>query len=91
MSRDRGVRWIERSPFLHEARATPPVGQDVYLGYMAVTPGAAVWRGYVGQGVAPVGMGPREGRRRAVEQRAVEALRGSVVGDAGREAAHHAS
>jgi hypothetical protein len=91
MSRDSVVRWIERSPYLHEARATLPDGQDVYLGYIAMTPGAAVWRGYVDHDFEPVGLGLPSVLRKAVEQRACEATRGSVVGDAGREAAHHAS
>ncbi len=28
------MRWIEYSPFLHEARATLPDGHDVYVGYV---------------------------------------------------------
>ncbi len=49
MRQDFAVRWIERAPDLYEARLTTPDGGDVYVGYIAVTPGAAVWRGYVGR------------------------------------------
>ncbi len=37
------IRWIERSPYLHEARLTAADGADLYAGYVAVTPGAAMW------------------------------------------------
>jgi len=38
------IRWIERSPYLHEARVTTTDtdGADIYVGYVAVTPGATV-------------------------------------------------
>ncbi len=74
------IRWIERSPDLHEARVTLPDGRDLYVGYVATDPGMDlsmghdVWRGYVGVGFIPVGMGPRDVMRRAVEQRVAEAL-----------------
>ncbi len=55
------IRWIERSPDLHEARVTLPDG-------------AAVWRGYVGRHFEPVGMGPRVAMQEAVERRALEVL-----------------
>ncbi len=77
------IRWIERAPELHEARATLPDGRERYVGYVAMTPGAAVWRGYVGQGFEPVGMGPLGVMRRAVEQHALEALGQSDKGVVG--------
>ncbi len=68
------IRWIERSPYLHEARVTPADGVDLYAGYVAVTPGAAVWRGYVGRGFVPLGMGPLTVMQSAVEQRVRDML-----------------
>ena len=82
------IRWIERTPALHEARATLLDGHDVYVGYVATDPGKGlsdnVWRGYVDVGFICVGRGPRDVMRRAVEQHAVEAL-------AQGENVHHAS
>jgi len=69
------IRWIERSPYLHEARVTTANGHDIYAGYVAVTPGAVVWRGYVGRGFIPLGTGPRTEMQAAVEQRVVEIMR----------------
>jgi len=69
------IRWIERAPYLHEARLTTADGADLYAGYVAVTPGAAVWRGYVGRGFVPLGIGPRGVMQRLVEQRVAEILR----------------
>ncbi len=43
------IRWIERSPYLHEARVTTADDTDLYAGYVATTTGADVWCGYVGQ------------------------------------------
>ncbi len=82
MSPTLAIRWIERSPDLHEARATLPDGRERYVGYVAVTPGAAGWRGYVGQDFELVGVGPLEAMRRAVQQRVAEALKqaGKKVG-----------
>lgn len=74
MSPARVIRWIERAPDLFEVRLTTPDGGGVYLGYVAVTPGAAVWRGYVGRRFEPVGWGPRAAMQEAVERRALEAL-----------------
>ena len=74
MSPARVICWIERAPDLFEARLTTPDGGDVYVGYIAVTPGAAVWRGYVDRGFEPVGWGPRAAMQEAVERRALEAL-----------------
>ncbi len=68
------IRWIERSPFLHEGRLTTADGADLYAGYVAMTPGAAVWRGYVGRGFVPLGMGPRTVMQAAVEQRVRDML-----------------
>ena len=68
------IRWIERSPYLHEARLTAADGADLYAGYVAVTPSAAMWRGYVGRGFVPLGMGPRTVMQRAVAQRVAEIL-----------------
>ncbi len=70
------IRWIERSPYLHEARLTAADGADLYAGYVAVTPGAAVWRGYVGRGFIPLGVGPLTVMQRAVTQRVTELLHG---------------
>ena len=58
---------------------------DLYAGYVAVTPGADVWRGYVGRGFSPLGMGPLTDMQRAVEQRVAESLL------RGGEDLHHAS
>ena len=66
---DAAIRWIERSPYLHEARVTTADGADLYAGYVAVTPGADVWRGYVGRGFIPLGMGSLLVMRAVVEQR----------------------
>jgi len=74
MSAALAIRWIECSPSLHEARVTLPDGTDTYVGYVAVSPGDDVWRGYVGVGFIPVGMGPYNVMRRVVEQRVAEAL-----------------
>jgi len=63
-----------RSPYLLEARVTTDDGADLYAGYVAVTPGATVWRGYVGRGFVPLGMGPRTEMQAAVAQRVVELL-----------------
>ncbi len=70
------IRWIERSPYLHEARVTTAAGADLYVGYVAVTPDAAVWRGYVGRGFVLLGIGPCAVMERAVEQRVAELLQG---------------
>ncbi len=75
MSAARAIRWIERSPYLHEARVTTADSADLYAGYVAVTPGAAVWRGYVGRGFVPLGMGPRMEMQAAVEERVAEIMR----------------
>ncbi len=75
------IRWIERSPYLHEARVTTADGADLYAGYVAVTPGADVWRGYVGRGFVPLGVGPRMEMQAAVAQRVAEIMqRGSATG-----------
>jgi len=74
MSPALAIRWIERSPALYEARVTLPDGTDAYVGYVAVSPGEAAWRGYVGSTFVRVGMGPRGVMRRPVEQRVAEAL-----------------
>ena len=68
------ILWIKRSPDLHEARVTLPDGRDLYVGYVASAPGAAVWRGYVGRHFEPVGMGPRVAMQEAVVRRALEVL-----------------
>jgi len=75
MSAAHAIRWINRSPYLHEARVTTADGADLYAGYVAVTPGAAVWRGYVGRGFVPLGMGPRMEMQAAVEERVAEIMR----------------
>jgi len=79
------IHWIERSPYLHEARLTTAAGADLYAGYVAVSPGYADWRGYVGRGFIPVGLGSRPEMQRAVEQRVAEIMR------RGGEDLHHAS
>ncbi len=68
------IRWIERSLYLHEARLTTAEGADLYAGYVAVTPGADRWRGYVGRGFVPLGMGPRTEMQAAVEERGRDIL-----------------
>ncbi len=72
MSAAPAIRWIERSPYLHEARVVLPNGHDVYAGYVAASPGQGIWRGYVGVGFSPVGVGPRGVMQRAVELRVAE-------------------
>jgi hypothetical protein len=47
---------------------------DHIVGYIAMTPGAAAWRGYVGRRFEPVGIGPRAAMQEAVVRRALEAL-----------------
>lgn len=71
------IRWIERSPYLHEARVTIADGADIYAGYVAVTPGAEVWRGYVGRGFIPLGIGALTEMQAAVERRVTEILHGN--------------
>ncbi len=78
------IYWIERSPYLHEARLTTADGADLYAGYVAVSPGYDDWRGYVGRGFVPLGMGPRRVMQAAVERRVREIL-------AHGEDLHHAS
>jgi len=68
------IHWIERLPYLHEARVTTADGADLYAGYVAATPGADVGRGYVGRGFSPRGMGPLTEMQAAVEHRAREML-----------------
>jgi len=74
MSTTPAIHWIERSPDLHEARVTADDGAVLYAGYVAVTPGADVWRGYVGRGFVPLGMGPRTVMQRAVARQVTEML-----------------
>jgi len=69
------IRWIERSPYLHEARVTTADGADLYAGYVAVTPGAAVWRAYVGRGFVPLGQAPFPVMQRLVAQMVVDIMR----------------
>jgi len=71
------ICWIERSLYLHEARVITADGADLYAGYVAVTPGDDVWRGYVGRGFIPLGMGARPEMRAAVERRVTEILHGN--------------
>jgi len=49
-------------------------GADRYAGYIATTPGDDVWRGYVGRGFVPIGMGPRMVMQAAVAQQVTEML-----------------
>ncbi len=49
-------------------------GADLYAGYVAVTPGADVWRGYVGRGFIPLGMGARPEMQAVVAQQVMEML-----------------
>ncbi len=74
MSTTPTIRWIERAPDLYEARLVMPDGRDVYVGYVAVSPGEVAWRGYVGVGFTPVGRGPQVVVQRVVEQRILEML-----------------
>jgi len=69
------IHWIARAPDLYEARLTTADGADLYAGYVAVTPGAAVWRAYVGRGFIPLGMGPLTDMQAAVEERVAEIMR----------------
>ncbi len=75
MSKAPMIHWIERSPYLHEARVTTADGADLYAGYVAVTPGAAVWRAYVGRGFVPLGQAPFPVMQRLVEQRVADLMR----------------
>ncbi len=79
------IHWIERSPYLHEARVTTAAGADLYAGYVAVSPGYDDWRGYVGRGFIPVGLGPRTEMHATVERRVAEIMQ------RGGEDLHHAS
>jgi len=74
MSTTPPIRWTERGPDLLEARAVLPDGRDVYVGYIAASPGQRAWRGYVGRGFVPLGMGPRTVMQRAVEQRVADSV-----------------
>ncbi len=77
------IRWIERSPYLHEARVTTTDGRDIFAGYIAASPDEGVWRGYVGRGFVPLGSGPRTVMQRAVAQRIAELLQGDDVATKG--------
>ena len=79
------IHWIERSLYLHEARLTAPDGADLYVGYVAVSPGYDDWRGYVGRGFIPVGLGSRPEMQAAVERRVTEIMQ------RGGKDLHHAS
>ncbi len=85
MSKAPLLRWIGRSPYVHEARLTTVDGADLYAGYVAVSPGYDDWRGYVGRGFIPVGLGPRTEMQAAVERRVAEIMQ------RGGEDLHHAS
>ncbi len=85
MSAAPAIRWIERSPYLREARLTTDGGADLYAGYVAVTPGADVWRGYVGRGFVPLGVGTRTEMQAAVEERVADIMQ------RGGEDLHHVS
>ncbi len=74
MSTTPPIRWMVRSPYLLEARVTTADGADLYAGYVAVTPGADVWRGYVGRGFVPLGVGPLTVMQAVVAQRVAEIL-----------------
>jgi len=80
MERELSIVWRQESSLIDAAYLTTTQGQDLYLGYVATTPGDDVWRGYVGVGFIPVGMGPRDVMRRAVEQVARESLEQSREG-----------
>lgn len=54
---------------------TTAEGADLYAGYVAVTPGADVWRAYVGRGFVPLGVGPLTVMQAAVAQRVAEIMR----------------
>ncbi len=80
------IHWIVRSPYLLEARVTTADGADLFAGYVAMTPGNSDWRGYIGRGFVPLGLGPLMEMRAAVAQRAVE-----IVAHLGGEDLHHVS
>lgn len=68
------IPWLERAPDLYEARVVLPHGRDVFTGYIAASLGQGIWRGYVGVGFSPVGVGPRGVMQRAVEQGVADLL-----------------
>jgi len=68
------TQWREESPSLHAAYVTTVEGRQVYVGYVATSPGCDSWRGYSGVGFVPVGSGPRAVMQAAVEQRGREIL-----------------
>ncbi len=68
MSQNLAITWRDESPSLHAAYITTVQGQEIYAGYVAVSPGYDDWRGYVGRGFIPVGLGPRAVMQRLVEQ-----------------------
>ncbi len=49
-------------------------GADIYAGYVAVSPGYNDWRGYVGRGFTPLGVGSLTEMQATVAQRAREIL-----------------
>ncbi len=75
MSKAPMIHWIERAPYLHEARVTTADGADLYAGYVAVTPDADDSRAYVGRGFVPLSVGSLTMMQTAVEQRVAEFLR----------------
>ncbi len=60
-------------PNLLEARLIVGVGNGVYVGYVARSPGDDEWRGYIGLTHVLVGMGQRQVVQAAVERVAREA------------------
>ncbi len=60
------IVWQELAAELWEARLVEPTGLTLYAGYMAQSPGDALWRGYVGARHDFVAHGTRAEVRRAV-------------------------
>jgi len=64
------IVWQELAADLWEARLVEPTGLTLYAGYMAQSPGDALWRGYVGAQHDFVAHGTRAEVRRAVAESA---------------------
>jgi len=74
------IQWREESPTLHAAYMTTAEGREVYVGYVAMTPGSDTWRGYIGASFIPVGSIAEGVMQAVVEQRGREILERAMEG-----------
>ncbi len=65
-------------------------GADLYAGYVAVTPGADVWRGYVGRGFVPLRVGALMEMQAAVEAHVADIMQHARAQETGQLLRHDA-